>query len=179
MQRCFLIINLLTLLGATTNLLAQHSSKKYRAEGMIYQTTSYCGGAMPSEEILEHLQKPQPFAGKTIYFRSGKNNTLKKISASAITDSAGRFSVMLKPGTYCIIDSTKFNPLKIPANDAQHIFDTLCLRKSWKNCDYSFKIKTADIKNIAVTYNNYCFFNRPCVIFKGSLPPAPAPSMKD
>src|SRR4051812_11044433 len=71
--------------------------------GKVTQTSSYCGGARPSEEMMEQYNKPKPYAGKIFYVRKGKENNKKAVVLKFISDSAGNFSFQLPAGSYCII----------------------------------------------------------------------------
>ena len=50
------------------------SSTKFLIKGKVTQTWSYCGGAAPTEEILEQCARPQPYNGKVFFLRKGKVN---------------------------------------------------------------------------------------------------------
>ena len=73
----------------------------------ITQTSSYCGGAAPSNEMLEQLNTPVPFAGKIIYLRKGNTNKLCKKAVVLKSDENGEITALLQPGIYAVVDETK------------------------------------------------------------------------
>ena len=149
-------------------------------KGVVNQTSSYCGGARPPDDLLEELAKPKPLTNYKLYI---KKNTPSIIDAiimdSVITDKNGRFNIRLKKGNYVFIDSNykdrnQFNQLvKFILDDQENYsqLDSNCLLNRFNLPLISFKInqRTHHLKPIIIHRN--CDYNKiPCVNYKGALP---------
>ena len=151
------------------------SFKAYTISGKVTQVFPYCGGAMPTDEILKGLKTPTAFANKKFYLRSGKvNNTKSKIIKSFTTDSSGRFSFRLPVGTYSIILEEQVTKIKAEDYKKQsQSVDKQCLDEWWAKPYYLLVVKNADIHDLNFSFTHRCFINSdiPCIIYHG--PPAP------
>jgi hypothetical protein len=180
MRQTFPVLaSLLLLLGFTNCSTAQktHKAKQYAVHGTITQTRSYCGGARPSDEMLEKLNTPRPLPGIKLYVRSGNTNQLKKrIQRTIVADSAGNFVIHLPPGTYCIIQEEqikKLNPESYRKKQTEYLkLDENCLNKWWSDCLLTFEVKAEDKKGLNINFNTPCFTNGvPCLNYTGPMPP--------
>jgi hypothetical protein len=152
---------------------------KYLISGLITSTSSYCGGARPSDEMLADIATPRPFPSKTIYIKKGEvNSQKKKIVLVLTTDTNGRFQAKLPLGKYLIVDENKkdlkyYNQLlkkyKVETTNFEAV-DTVCLKKWYSKPDYVLKIDTAGVINININYHKECY-NLPCTQFRGPYPP--------
>jgi hypothetical protein len=175
MKNTFLFL----LLILSTSLFAAKKSKSKMVviEGFVTQTSDYCGGAAPSEEMLENLRKPVPLAEKVLYIRigaknkptrSGQNPIYKKV----VTDANGKFSVKLKSNvTYCFIEGWKAKPFKVPANTAYIVWDAACLYEKYVNADLVIKVSKSKNEVVKINYHQPCFFRPYCGTYSGPLPP--------
>ncbi|MFN3404112.1 MAG: prealbumin-like fold domain-containing protein [Cytophagaceae bacterium] len=157
--------------------------KKYIVKGRVTFTSSYCGGAAPTDEILELHQRQQPLANKTLYIRQGKeNNTAKKIISTIITDSKGEFQISLPPGNYVVVDDRKrdknlFNQiLKDHSQETEYYYktDIVCLQDWIKTPDATFCItgKEKSFLPVEINYHLPCSWGSvPCTQYTGPLPP--------
>lgn len=151
---------------------AQEKKKRFTVSGLLTQTSDYCGGASPSQGLLDMLQTPQPSPGIKLAVRKGNtNNTRQSIVATAISDENGRFSFSLFPGTYCLVIGEKSAPLVIPENDANSSWDAACLKSKHNSCDYTFTVKGRSLSGIIVNYHKHCSFRQPCRRYTGPTPP--------
>src|SRR5687768_11984069 len=92
----------------------KETSAAHSFSGLVTQTSSYCGGARPSEEILEEYNKPKPYIGKVLHVREGKDNVSGgKVVLRIVTNDSGYFSGSLPPGSYCIVQEEQLKPLDI------------------------------------------------------------------
>jgi hypothetical protein len=99
----------------------------------ITSTESYCGGARPSDEILQDVQTPKPYAFKTFYIRKGAQNSKGK-AIKVVTDSAGCFSIKLKPGKYCLLYPTQLKEpdySKYKSTQVRSTQGKACLKAWW------------------------------------------------
>jgi hypothetical protein len=145
--------------------------------GMVTQTADYCGGAMPSDEMLEQLKSPKPLADKELFIqigvrnkpsRKGQNTFYKKV----MTDKNGAFTVKLKSGlTYCFIEDWKAKPFKVPNNTPFVVWDAACLYEKYSNADYVLKLNQKSNQPIQINFHKPCFFSPYCGTYSGPLPP--------
>jgi hypothetical protein len=144
--------------------------KKFMVSGSITQTSSYCGGAAPPQDMLDRLAMPQSFPNCTFYIRKSKSNSFLIPTQKVTTDSNGNLKINLAPGNYCLILENK---LKYPNTDAlagQFNIDQKCLKAEWNKCEYSIVVVN---KNISFTYNVHrrCAWDQPCMQYFGPMPP--------
>ncbi|MBA3683066.1 MAG: prealbumin-like fold domain-containing protein [Bacteroidetes bacterium] len=106
----------------------------FNLSGKVTQTSAYCGGAAPSEEMMAEYAKAKPYAGKTFYIRKGNVNSLKKkVILSFKADENGKFSFQLPPGIYSIIQEVQVNKLNVNKYNTKGSLhaDVECLKKWW------------------------------------------------
>ncbi len=139
----------------------------------VTQTSDYCGGAAPSEEILQEMKKPSPCLQKMIYLKSGtKNSSSLPILDSAKTDEWGRVKFKInKRLNYCIVESWKAWPFKKPDPTEFIQWDYVCLQQAYEKPDYLIKSGTLLKNTIQLNYHKSCFYNPFCGNYSGPLPP--------
>ncbi len=148
------------------------AQKKFKVNGVVFQTYTYCGGAEPMPEVLVELARPRPIIGKTIYIKKGNSNSGKsKVIAKLVTDSVGGFSINLPKGNYCIVDENKTKPLTIPKNNQVMKHDVKCLTEQFQKCDFSLNVLNKEVADIQIIYHEYCSWAKPCIHYSGPLPP--------
>lgn len=140
--------------------------------GKVVQTSDYCGGANPSEEILEFLRKEKPFPNKEVFVRAGNVNAIKQTILKFTTDAEGNFKISLPPGDYCFIDDSKKDALRVPdftkenqnlaPSQQYHLTSEECLKQWWETCDKTLKVEKKDLKGVVIKYHRAC--NPPCVV---------------
>jgi hypothetical protein len=153
------------------------ASERRVVSGRVVQTSDYCGGAHPPDELLEALRKEKPFPNKTIYVRAGGVNQPSEPVAKFTTDAEGRFQISLPPGTYCLIEENKKLEMKIPdimkenqqlpPSQAYQFEGQDCLRKWWNSCDATLTVGKDDVKNVVIKFHQTC---RPPCITGGPMP---------
>jgi hypothetical protein len=47
----------------------KQNMKEYTVSGKVTQSSAYCGGMRPSEEMLNELTKSKPYTGKIFYVK--------------------------------------------------------------------------------------------------------------
>jgi len=165
--------------GETTNNEADDENKEteYIVSGTIQYSESYCGGARPTDEMLEEITRPENYPGKRLFVVNGNiNQSEKKIIAAIISDSAGKFSVLLPPGEYCIIqpeqrDKKIFTKYDNPDDNIEA--DEKCLTEWFKTCLFSFKVESSPVTEIQLMFHRPCFLPEgiPCLSYTGPMPP--------
>ena len=175
-KRPFPILMLVTLLSVTLGV-CQVSGKKgkslktYTVSGKVTQNFPYCGGAAPSQELLEKLAKPVAYAGKKFFIREGKTNSINaKILESFSTGKDGEFSIRLAPGIYSIILEEQLKLIK--AEDLTKEFievDEKCLEEWWSKPYYLLEVKNYDINDLNFNFFHRCFIlnDIPCINYNG------------
>ena len=159
----FLFTNLFTLKAQT-----------YSITGTLLQTSSYCGGAKPTQEILDRFATPKPYPNKTFSIRKGsKNNICNKIIKKFITDCNGNFSFNLPKGTYSIIVEEQVEPIK--AKDYNTKLQTVndsCLQKWWSEPYYLIKVEKKN-NPLHFTIHHQCYIDNdiPCITYVGPKHP--------
>ena len=169
-MKSFLIQSIL--LFAFISCSAQKSkAKMYIISGKVTETNQYCGGARPSQEMLDELTAPKPLADKVLLIKSGKINTNSRSVQKTKTDPYGNFTLILKAGTYCIVEESKGKKFTPKTNDEIYEWDNDCLKKNWEACDHLMVVGKDKVDNININYQKYCDYRQPCLKkFKGPLP---------
>jgi hypothetical protein len=174
MRNYYLLLCILFIFGTA------HAQKYSKAKtsycivkGTITTTSSYCGGARPSEEMIEELQKPKPANRKTIYIKYGsKNSSSTKVIRKIVTNELGQFEVKLKKGfVYQFVDDWKSKPFKVPKNTEFVIWDIACFKKRYATPDFVLDLKKNKTGFVEVNYHQPCFYNPYCGNYSGPLPP--------
>ena len=153
----------------------------YKITGVITETSSYCGGAAPSDELIKELETPKPIAFKKMFVKSGNvNKANAKVIKEFTTDSLGQFSLKLPYGQYCLVDEDKVNDAKYKLiltkyavkTESNEPVDPKCLAKWFAQPDYIFSVSKKSAKKIAHNYHRACNWSgAPCVIYNGPFPP--------
>ncbi len=152
------------------------NSTLYTISGKVTQTSSYCGGAAPTQEMMENYNTPSKYTGKVFYIRKGRTNTTKQpIVLKFISDSSGNFSFKLPPGDYIIIQKEQVKPLNFKniRLGFQISLDKPCLKEWWKKPFSILEVQEKDIQNLNFNFHHSCFLpgDLPCRNYTGPLPP--------
>jgi len=157
---------------AMLSLSAKQKTKKLMVSGTITQTSDYCGGAAPSEALLQMLRTPQALEGKKIFVRKGTaNDASKKVITETLSDANGNFKLQLPAGVYCLVFEDKSSDFKTPQNDKNNTWDEACLKAKYAKCEYTFTLKNKFIEGVKVNYHKLCSFRNPCSKYSGPTPP--------
>lgn len=155
------------------------NEKTYAVSGIVMATHDYCGGAKPPDETLEKLKTPVPLSSKKLYLKKSRTNARSyKVAASFTSDSSGHFKVQLTPGVYCIVEEYKSKPFILPANDKFSTWDEDCLREEYAKCNFELTVRDHDVKDISLVFHIPCSWAKPCLQYRGPLPPAAPPEKK-
>ncbi len=157
----------------------QHDSAQvcntYIISGKVTQTTSYCGGAAPPQELLDRLATPIAYPDKKLYIRKGRTNNIKSnILKTIITDSAGEFSIRLAAGTYVIIQEEQLQEIKAADYKKEYLqVDEKCLQEWWTKPYYLLEVKKENITNLHFNIQHDCFMETdvPCITYTGPQRP--------
>jgi hypothetical protein len=154
---------------------------KRKVVGVYTENYTYCGGARPSQEILDNAEKAIPTANKVLYLKKGvSNNTKQKKLFRVLTDANGQFNFSLAPGKYYIVGSdkidTKYFQLLLTKygkdSKTYKAIDKKCLNNWLAEPLYSFEVKSSNNDTIKILYTKPCDWNSiPCAQFTGAVPP--------
>ncbi|MFM2192566.1 MAG: hypothetical protein RLZZ118_1523 [Bacteroidota bacterium] len=159
---------LLILIFITCSIIAFAKKEKlHEVHVTITQTSSYCGGAAPPQEMLERLSRPQPYANQVYYI--GKIGKKKSTFQKITSDTLGAFLLQLSAEKYVVFSAEKMKPLTLPTSNKYTKYDAACIRKQYATPDASFEIKN---KNVEVNWNVHhaCFYSLPCSTYRGPMP---------
>lgn len=84
----------------------------------------YCGGARPTQQILDEAAKPKLYANRTIVLLNGSK------ADSVKTDNSGQFRKKLKPGNYRLVESWRYYH-STPDGAPLENYDSDCLKAEW------------------------------------------------
>ena len=174
----YLLLALLVIAGCKRP--AAQETKNISVSGVVYQTEAYCGGAAPTQRMLDELQRPKALAGKNLYFKAGKENDPDApVVAEATSNDSGGFSVSLAPGWYVIVDENKkdkasynYMVANFETQTAQYsAIDKKCLDSWVVKPELVFEVTEGAGEPVNVTFHKPCSWNSfPCVKFIGERP---------
>lgn len=147
----------------------------YTISGSVKQTSSYCGGARPPQELITRLATPTPYPGKTFYIRAGRVNDVKiKVLTSFTTDKDGNFSINLSAGTYAILLKEQVTEMNAADYETKtQAVDINCLAEWWQKPYYLLEVKQ-NIASLDFVFHHRCFITHddiPCIRYSGPKPP--------
>ena len=147
--------------------------KHYNVQVKILRYIPYCGGAAPSEEMMNNYQ---PGINDFVLI----NNSTKEKSTFR-TDSLGMYQLNLDNGEYIIREIFKdLTYEEFYAKNSitkgqyyKNTTDTDCYRKWWEQNLFEFEITdTTTIIQLTSTLKSACFTgNNPCIMYNGPWPP--------
>lgn len=185
----FILIGIAGLMLACSNSKEVKSSKgdleRYDVTINATTTQAYCGGAKPSEEVLEELNTPKPASNVKIYLRKGDSNNIDNdIDFEFTTNDSGRVETRLPEGKYSIVFENKKDRATYDSllekygkeTVSQTAIDTNCLSQFFAEPNAVLEVKKGAQNNITVNRLLRCqWTNVPCSNYKGQLPPSAPP----
>lgn len=158
------------------NKVTDSSEKKYKVTIVATFTSPYCGGARPTDEILEYYRKPRPLPAQVFHVKPGETNSMRIESlAQAETDTAGKAYFELPAGKYMLLlpvqtvnmDTTKY------ADNQYYKYDRKCMIERWKKPLLTFEVKADGENKFSIHLSKACFVNGwwPCEYYTGPKPP--------
>jgi hypothetical protein len=149
--------------------------------GTVYRTADYCGGAAPSQDLLNELATPKPFPGMAVHVRKGNTNQVgTPVHTSATTDEQGRFTFILPPGTWCLVLDEKGPDAPRDISDEHVQVDDDCYTQWLTRCDEVVEVKSGSTYDLKIVFHQRCHLSTlsNCATWVGPLPPA-APPRRD
>jgi hypothetical protein len=144
--------------------------QKTKIEIEVKSSAQYCGGAQPSEEVMQDLTTPKPLADAVFIVVKDK-----KIIATVTSDKAGKLKFKLKKGDYKIYESWRYT-LQTPNNMGADMFDKTCLVAEWEKVYADLRVE----KKTFTYKENYplvqiCNWMVPCLNVEVPVPPSAPP----
>ena len=126
----------------------------------------YCGGARPTQEIMQEAEKPKPYAGRTVVLVSeGRTDSAK-------TDKSGLLKKKLKAGKYRMVESWRYYR-RTPDGAPLTNYDAECLKAEWER---EFAVLTVTSRKQVFERRfqiiDHCERKRPCIL-ESALGPEP------
>jgi hypothetical protein len=156
----------------------QPTGKKFTVSGTVLRTADYCGGAAPSEEMLEEMRTPKPFAGMKVHARKGGTNQIgTPVVASSTSDESGYFSLELPAGTWCLVLDEKGPDAPRDLSGQNIQLDNACYKEWLSKCDQVIEVIDVPIPAVKLQFNARCRVGTisNCAQWVGPLPPSAAP----
>lgn len=152
------------------------AARRVTISGTVYEIHQYCGGANPSEEILEAVRRPRPLANYELYVRAGSANALASLVVLKFSsDANGNFQIELPQGEYCVIEAGKKDALKTPDFTEENrklaktdptaipysLTSPKCLTEWWQTCDKALRVGKENQTGVKIEFHHGC--RPPCV----------------
>ena len=142
--------------------------------GTVTQADASCGGPPPPAGVEGPLNAVRPFPNKTFHVIKGTTHTLDTpILARFTSDSTGRFSVRLAPGTYGVLVDEQAAPPDATKYEARFVkMDDACFTAWWAKPYTTLEVGTSDLNGLQFHFNHRCFiqYDIPCLMYIGPLP---------
>ena len=147
----------------------------------LTQTSNWCGGARPSEEMEREFRTPKPYPNCTLYLRRDTNAISKPVLYTVTTNAAGTATISLTPGKYVVVDIQKKNDSVYQATVEKYKnatettgpIDLTCYKIFMAEPDFVITIpkKMTNYTKITHNYHKHCNWSgAPCVEFRGHYP---------
>ena len=140
-------------------------SQKKTVYVSIQYLQPYCGGARPSDEMINEAERPRPYANMTVMWVSANGRI-----DSAKTNEQGQLKLKLKKGTYFLYESWRYY-LNTPNDLPIESFDKECLKTEWQKaiCKIKVQKKSADISGLGPLVKP-CSWALPCLNTQPQIP---------
>ena len=148
-------------------------AKTFRVTGSATQTSVYCGGARPSDEMMESYSRPKPYPKKKLVVQMAGDH--RALPLQVVTNDSGYFFLDLPAGTYRIFQEEQMNPPALSSLNKPgfvHI-DSVCFEK-WKIEPLSeIVLSDRDTVSVNINFHRPCFIagDIPCQHYIGPMPP--------
>ena len=174
---------------ASDQSIENENSLAYDVEIRTTQTSKYCGGSRPSEEMMNELNRPKPIGNVTIYLREGKvNDIAKPIVYTLKSDENGLIRAKVKSGTYSLVfdhkkdQSTYDNWLEAYGEETEKYtaIDIDCFNGFFSQPDQIIKVEKSETDSLANQFSvntiKRCEITRvPCASYNGPVRPSAPP----
>jgi len=143
----FSAVIMVSVLGCTTQKNGTSNSSAIEVNLNVTITSNYCGGAAPSDKMVEGLKAPKKFSNQNFHIstKKGLEENMKEVKTSA----AGNLKTSLNKGTYYV-----FLPQKISAkHSSKDRSEKECI--DWKNTPNGTFV-VSDDSNVSFNIHKTC-----------------------
>lgn len=147
---------------------------EFPVSGIVLQTNSYCGGAMPTKAILERCGKEKPLVKKLLILKSKHSIQARDIIAEINPAADGTFIIRLPKGSYAVFDAAKLDTVFDPAKfENFEMRDKACFKKWLNTPDLEFSVIDKAVEDLKLVFHIPCFTQstNPCLRYIGPMPP--------
>ncbi|MDI1354975.1 MAG: hypothetical protein PSX36_08655 [bacterium] len=132
-------------------------NKSLRVEVSYHE--SYCAGARPSDELLAEIQKPKPYANRSLVIIPSKGKACK-----VKTDALGIFQIKLKDGNYKVKEGWRHSKSSPNGESLSH-FDKTCLKSEWGKVALELTVTNGNVTVVVVNEIVVpCAWSYPCLL---------------
>lgn len=156
-------------------------AQRYVLKGKVTTTRKYCGGARPTDEILQEFNTPQPAVGMELYLKEGATGNLSApILDTIVTNADGEFRLKLPLGDYVIVDAkhadkSHYRHLKRTYADKTDNYEPIdmgCLEKWAAQTLMNITVTEQDVMLNTINIQIGCSWDEvPCATYTGPYPP--------
>jgi hypothetical protein len=150
------------------------SKTVHTLSGHVQQRSLYCGGARPTQQMIDSLTKLVPYPNKSFYVKKGTTNSIEeKVIESFTTDQRGYFSIELPAGTYAIILEEQLKEIDPKKYQTAHQkVDIQCLLAWWQKPYAVVEVGNQSTDSLQFLFTHRCFLKTdiPCITYDGPLP---------
>lgn len=143
--------------------------------GTVTQSDEFCGGTPTPTSVSSRVNAARPFPNKTLHLVKGATHTLGgPILARFTSDSTGRFSIRLAPGTYSVLVDEQVAPPEVKRYEARFVkMDEACFKEWWAKPYSTLEVGTSDLSGLRFHFDHRCFikYDIPCLRYVGPPPP--------
>lgn len=147
----------------------------------LTQTSNWCGGARPSEEMEREFRTPKPYPNCELFLRRDTNVISKPILYKVTTNAEGKASMRLTPGKYVVVDIQKKDDSVYKATlekyknatETTGPIDSSCYKIFMAEPDFTIIVPKSRPRTLKVSHNYHKHCNwsgAPCVEFRGHYP---------
>ena len=145
--------------------------------GKLEQKLTYCGGAKPTQDILDDLKKPKACKNYKLFIKKNDVNHQNMAPIdSVITNDKGEFTFYLPKGDYIILSELQLNQNKFESNLGilnLTITDQNLLDNQFKNGLKKFTIDEVNLTDLNILIQKKCDIPEGFLGVSSTIPPRP------
>jgi hypothetical protein len=93
------------------------SPDQFMVTGKVEQKLTYCGGAKPTQDIIDNLKSPKALKNFKLYIKKDELNHQNALPIdSTVTNEQGHFKISLPQGNYIFLSELQLSQAKFEAN---------------------------------------------------------------
>ena len=156
---------------------SSHNLSSLTIHGKLEQKLNYCGGAKPTQDILDDLKKPKACKNYKLFVKKNDINHQNMAPIdSVITNEKGEFQFTLPQGDYIILSALQLNQHKFESNLAilnLTITNQNLLDNHFKNGLKQFSVDATNLTDLNILIQKKCDIPEGCLGVSTTIPPRP------